>query len=89
MVPVSSILVLGKACFGKMGGLVILFDKGLAVGEAQAKGGGQLNTEKRQALWLSSEDSWGGEWLIVRVSPAFLVSPWPMDLAPLLRSPLC
>ena len=34
MVPVSLILVLGKASFGKMGFLVILFKKGLAVSEA-------------------------------------------------------
>jgi len=34
MLPVSSVLVLGKASFGKMGFLVILFDKGLAVSEA-------------------------------------------------------
>jgi len=34
MVPVSLILVLGKASFGKMDFLVILFDKGLAVSEA-------------------------------------------------------
>ena len=34
MVPVSLILVLGKASFGKMGFLVILFEKGLAVSEA-------------------------------------------------------
>ena len=34
MVPVSLILVLGKASFGKMGSSVILFDKGLAVSEA-------------------------------------------------------
>ena len=27
---------------------------------------------------------WGGEWLIVRVSPAFLMPHWPMDMAPLL-----
>ena len=34
MVPVSLILVLGKASFGKMGFLVTLFEKGLAVSEA-------------------------------------------------------
>ena len=33
-----------------------LFDTGLAVSEAKAKGGGSFNTEKQQALWLSSED---------------------------------
>ena len=35
MVPVLLILVLGKASFGKMGFLVVLFDdKGLTVSEA-------------------------------------------------------
>jgi hypothetical protein len=34
MVPVSLILVLGKASFGKMDFLVILFEKGLALSES-------------------------------------------------------
>ena len=36
-----------------------------------------------QVLW-NSNISWGGEWLIFRVSPAFLMPHWPMDMAPLL-----
>ena len=34
MVPVLLILVLGKTSFGKMGFLVILFEKGLTLSEA-------------------------------------------------------
>ena len=46
MVPVSSILVLGKASYVKMFFLVILFDQGLAVG---VRGGAAL-TQKSDVL---------------------------------------
>ncbi len=51
MVPVSSILVLGKASFEKMDFSAFFSSaERVAVGEAYATGGGGFYTEKRKAL---------------------------------------